>query len=56
MPDRRFFARGMLAVSMVLIGLIAGYVYGVLLDILTVDAVAGSWSTAVTFALPLRHK
>jgi NCS2 family nucleobase:cation symporter-2 len=49
----KFFARGMLAVSAVLIGLLVGYVYAVGAGILTIDAIAGSWNDAPAFALPM---
>ena len=52
----KFFARGMLAVSAVLIGLVAGYAYALFMGILTVDAIAGSWNGAAAFALPVPFK
>ena len=48
----KFFARGMLSVSAVLIGLVVGYLYAILVGILPVAAIAGSWSNAAAFALP----
>ncbi|PHP27648.1 uracil-xanthine permease family protein [Limimaricola cinnabarinus] len=48
----KFFTRGMLAVSAVLIGLIAGYFYALAVGILTPEAIAGSWNNAAAFALP----
>lgn len=48
----KFFARGMLAVSAVLIGLVAGYAYAMLVGILPVEAITGSWDRAAAFALP----
>ncbi len=48
----KFFTRGMLAVSAVLLGLIAGYAYAMAVGILTPAEVAGSWSNAAAFALP----
>ena len=52
----KFFARGMLSISAVLIGLVVGYVYALLIGILSVDAIAGSWSGAAAFALPTPFK
>ena len=52
----KFFARGMLAVSAVLIGIVAGYLYALLVGVLTLDAIAGSWSSSAAFALPQPFK
>lgn len=48
----KFFARGMLSVSAVLVGLLAGYVYALLVGILSPEAIAASWDRAAGFALP----
>ena len=48
----KFFTKGMLSISAVLIGLIAGYIYALGIGMLTVDAIAGSWSRSAAFALP----
>ncbi len=48
----KFFTRGMLAVSAVLIGLIVGYFYAMLFGMVTVDSISGSWQGAAAFALP----
>ncbi len=48
----KFFTRGMLAVSAVLIGLLVGYIYALLTGMLTFEAIAGSWNNAAAFALP----
>jgi NCS2 family nucleobase:cation symporter-2 len=48
----KFFARGMLAVSAVLVGLIVGYVYAILIGMLPLESIATSWSGAAAFALP----
>ena len=52
----KFFARGMLSISAVLIGLLVGYVYAILVGILNVEAISGSWSGAAGFALPTPFK
>ncbi|KUP93024.1 xanthine permease XanP [Tritonibacter horizontis] len=52
----KFFTRGMLSVSAVLLGLIAGYIYALMVGMLTFDAIAGSWSRAASFALPQPFK
>ena len=52
----KFFTRGMLSVSAVLIGIVAGYVYALLVGILEPGAVTGSFSNAASFALPQPFK
>ncbi|MGI9492959.1 MAG: uracil-xanthine permease family protein, partial [Geminicoccaceae bacterium] len=52
----KFFARGMLSVSAVLIGLIAGYIYAILIGMLSVEAITTSWDKAAVFALPQPFK
>ncbi len=52
----KFFTRGMLAVSAVLIGLIAGYIYALAVGMLSVEAITGSWDKAAAFALPSPFK
>ncbi|WP_380057329.1 uracil-xanthine permease family protein [Falsihalocynthiibacter sp. SS001] len=52
----KFFTKGMLSISAVLIGLIVGYIYSLMVGILTFDAIAGSWSNAKAFALPSPFK
>ena len=48
----KFFARGMLSISAVLVGIAAGYVYALATGLLTVGAIASSWNGAAAFALP----
>ncbi|KZY24991.1 MULTISPECIES: uracil-xanthine permease family protein [unclassified Sulfitobacter] len=52
----KFFARGMLSVSAVLLGLIVGYVYAIFVGILDVNAISASWSNSAAFALPQPFK
>ena len=52
----KFFARGMLSVSAVLIGLFAGYVFALVTGMLTIEAVTLSWERAASFALPQPFK
>ncbi|WP_281825854.1 uracil-xanthine permease family protein [Jannaschia rubra] len=52
----KFFARGMLAVSAVLIGLLVGYVYSLFMGILSVDDITSSWERSAAFALPQPFK
>jgi xanthine permease len=48
----KFFARGMLSISAVLVGLLVGYVVAILTGMLPVSSIAASWSNAAAFALP----
>ena len=52
----KFFTRGMLAVSAVLIGLVVGYFYAIGVGILSTQAIAGSWNNSAAFALPQPFK
>ena len=52
----KFFARGMLSVSAVLLGLVAGYIYAIMIGMLPVASIAESWDKAAVFALPQPFK
>lgn len=52
----KFFARGMLSISAVLVGIIAGYVYALAVGMLSFDAITGSWARSAAFALPQPFK
>jgi NCS2 family nucleobase:cation symporter-2 len=53
----KFFTKGMLSISAVLIGLAVGYVYALLFtDAVSAQSIATSWSRAATFALPVPFK
>ncbi len=52
----KFYARGMLSVSAVLIGLIVGYIYAIAIGMLPVASIADSWGKAAVFALPQPFK
>ncbi len=52
----KFFARGMLSVSAVLLGLVAGYVYAIMIGMLPVASIGESWDKAAVFALPQPFK
>jgi len=52
----KFFARGMLSISAVLVGIIVGYIYCILVGMLPVARISGSWSNAAVFALPQPFK
>jgi NCS2 family nucleobase:cation symporter-2 len=52
----KFFARGMISIAAVLIGLIAGYIFALLFGMVTFEAIGTSWSRAAGFALPQPFK
>ncbi len=52
----KFFTRGMLSVSAVLIGLVAGYAYALMVGMVTFEAIGTSWDRAASFALPVPFK
>ncbi|WP_095590820.1 uracil-xanthine permease family protein [Actibacterium ureilyticum] len=52
----KFFTGGMLSISAVLLGLIAGYIYALFAGMLSFDAIATSWTRAAAFALPQPFK
>ena len=52
----KFFARGMLSVSAVLVGILAGYLYALAMGMLSFEAIATSWDRAAAFALPQPFK
>ena len=52
----KFFTKGMMSVSAVLIGSLAGYVYGLAVCMVTFDAIGTSWDRAAAFALPVPFK
>jgi len=52
----KFFARGMLSVSAVLVGIIVGYLYALGVGMLSFEAIGTSWSRSAAFALPQPFK
>ena len=52
----KFFARGMLSVSAVLLGLVAGYIYAIMIGMLPIASIGESWDKAAIFALPQPFK
>ena len=48
----KFYAPGMLSLSAVLIGLVAGYVYAIVTGMLPLASIGSSWTDAAAFALP----
>ncbi|MDX2482220.1 MAG: nucleobase:cation symporter-2 family protein [Pseudodonghicola sp.] len=52
----KFFARGMLSISAVLVGIAVGYVYALAMGMLSFDAIATSWARSAAFALPQPFK
>ena len=52
----KFYARGMLSVSAVVIGIFVGYIYALMVGMVTFDGIATSWGRASSFALPVPFK
>jgi NCS2 family nucleobase:cation symporter-2 len=52
----KFFAKGMLSVSAVVIGIIVGYIYAMMMGMVTVEGISTSWDRAAAFALPQPFK
>ena len=52
----KFFTKGMISISAVLIGLIAGYIYALGVGMLSFEAIATSWDRSAAFALPQPFK
>ncbi|MBW4706499.1 purine permease [Roseobacter sp. YSTF-M11] len=52
----KFFSKGMLSVSAVLIGLIVGYFYALMVGMLSFEAIGSSWARSAAFALPQPFK
>ncbi|UWQ94497.1 purine permease [Rhodobacteraceae bacterium M385] len=48
----KFFAKGMLSVSAVVIGILVGYVFALAMGMVTFDGIGSSWNRAAVFALP----
>ncbi|MEP3917050.1 nucleobase:cation symporter-2 family protein [Ascidiaceihabitans sp.] len=52
----KFYARGMLAVSAVVIGIIVGYFYAMTMGMVTLEGIATSWGRAAPIAFPMPFK
>ncbi len=52
----KFYAKGMLAVSAVVIGIIVGYFYALLMGMVTFEGITTSWTRAAMFQAPLPFK
>ncbi|MFT7596077.1 MAG: xanthine permease [Paracoccaceae bacterium] len=52
----KFFTKGMLSISAVLIGLAVGYLYALGVGMITFETIGTSWSRASSFALPVPFK
>lgn len=52
----KFFTRGMLSISAVLIGLAVGYAYALGVGMISFEVIGTSWSRASSFALPVPFK
>ena len=52
----KFFAKGMLSVSAVVIGILAGYLYALTMGMVTVEGITTSWDRAAIFQAPMPFK
>ena len=52
----KFYAKGMLAVSSVVIGIFVGYLYAMTMGMVTVEGIATSWNRAAPIAFPVPFK
>lgn len=52
----KFYAKGMLAVSAVVIGIIVGYFYAMFMGMVTIEGIATSWGHAAPIAFPIPFK
>ncbi|WP_371223165.1 nucleobase:cation symporter-2 family protein [Roseovarius sp. 2305UL8-3] len=48
----KFYAKGMLAVSAVVIGIVVGYIYAMMAGMVTMEGIAASWERAAPIAFP----
>lgn len=52
----KFYAKGMLAVSAVVIGIVVGYFYAMVMGMVSLDGIATSWGRAAPIAFPVPFK
>ncbi|SLN55762.1 Xanthine permease XanP [Roseovarius albus] len=52
----KFYAKGMLAVSAVVIGIIVGYIYAMIMGMVTFEGISTSWERAAPIAFPVPFK
>ncbi|MDP5219065.1 nucleobase:cation symporter-2 family protein [Ruegeria sp. 2205SS24-7] len=52
----KFYAKGMLAVSAVVIGIVVGYFYAMAMGMVTMEGIATSWGRAAPIAFPVPFK
>ncbi len=52
----KFYAKGMLAVSAVVIGIVVGYLYAMTMGMVTIEGISTSWNRAAPFAFPSPFK
>lgn len=52
----KFYAKGMLAVSAVVIGIIVGYFYAMMMGMVTIEGISTSWDRAAPIAFPVPFK
>ncbi|MFT4618895.1 MAG: xanthine permease [Sulfitobacter sp.] len=52
----KFYAKGMLSVSAVVIGILVGYVYAMAVGMVTIEGITTSWNRAAVIAFPVPFK
>ena len=52
----KFYAKGMLAVSAVVIGIIVGYLYAMAMGMVSIEGITTSWNRAATLSFPVPFK
>ncbi|MGC9419327.1 MAG: uracil-xanthine permease family protein [Rhodovulum sp.] len=52
----KFYARGLLSVSAVVVGILAGYLYALVMGMVSVEAITTSWGRAALLEVPMPFK
>ena len=52
----KFYAKGMMAVSAVVIGIFVGYLYAMMMGMVTIEGITTSWSRAAAISFPMPFK
>ncbi|ARE41537.1 Uracil-xanthine permease [Rhodovulum sp. P5] len=52
----KFFTRGLISVSAVAVGIVVGYLYALMMGMVTIDGITTSWGRAALFEVPMPFK
>jgi len=52
----KFFTRGLLSVAAVAVGIVVGYLYALMMGMVSLDGIATSWGRAAIFEMPMPFK